>query len=214
MRRVVWCPDRTDAFFHRRREIRRKLMKYLIAITTLDAARLAKQLFCLCFFLAPHNFVKMRRVSVSGASHYRGHQPSRRTGARRLSTRGSYGHPAPTFTNRVLGGAKRAGLRGPQHWAPGRASRDASRPNRGLPAGAPCRPEGVAPKPESGLPERPRTRAEGRKSCRPRTTPKEQKRRCSSTSPRRSPSPTASSSTRSRGTPTTAGSRPAAPTGC
>ena len=67
-------------------------------------------------------------------------------------------NPALNIYKSRAGRGETRGLRGPQHWAPGRASRVTSPVQIvGCPPARPSRPEGVAPRPKSGLPERPRT---------------------------------------------------------
>ena len=67
-------------------------------------------------------------------------------------------NPALNIYKSRAGRGETRGLRGPQHWAPVRASRVTPLVQiLGCPRARPCRPEGVAPKPRLGLPERPRT---------------------------------------------------------
>ena len=93
----------------------------------------------------------------------------------------------PTFTNRVLGGAKRADCGATAALGAGSSQQGyASRPNLGLPAGAPVPPGGGQPSPNRGCRSGRGRRRRPNRGC----PAEEQKRRCSSTSRRRSPSPT------------------------
>ena len=152
-----------------------------------DSCIAARQCVYVVLFLPPHKVCENGRVGAAAlCAHSRDQRAVPEVLAVPLCRQRPAENPALNIYKSRAGRGETRGLRGPQHWAPGRASR-VTPPVQivGCPA-RPCRPEGVAPKPKSGLPERPRTRRRPNRGC----PAEEQKRRCSSTSPRRSPFPT------------------------